>query len=423
MNAVVLSGFSRVGNDLVEAPCTRRVRPLGDTIDRVLGLRDVLGITRIGETTHLDVLGVPNVSVVAPGMNFPPQPGIISVFSGKGPTLDHAMASALMETAERYCGRSRSEHLVVGSLDHLVRRHPVVPASSFIAPGSHLVADSTPIEWVWARHLWSDQPALVPAWLTYTPYLPSCRDLTDGPRCSTTNGLASGNTFEEAILHALYELIERDAEALAFAGGRSVTVDLDSVDSPAAKDLIERYRGAGIELQVRDITQDTDVPTFLAMAIDPALPKVNYVNGGKGTHLDPEIALVRALTEVAQSRVIEMAGIREDMSPRTSLVEADFASFLEKNRRWYCNTDSTVAWGQYRSNARTNVVDDIETVRRRLARVGIEHAFVVDLTRPEVGIPVARVLCPGLEHDVGGAPVGPRAERIAVTAEMGGQRG
>lgn len=407
---------ARSSNDIEADSGTHRVMSLHSTIARVMAHRQTLGITRVGETTHLDVLAIPNVSVIAPAMNYPPQPGIITVFSGKGPTIEHATASALMETVERFSGRSRSEHLVVGSIEELCDLHTCVPPAAFIAPECHLVDDADPIEWVRGWELWSRTPVLLPAWLIYTPYVPSQPDAGLDPRRSTTNGLASGNTIEEAVLHGLYELIERDAEALAFAGGHSVTLDLDTVDSPTPKDLIERFRAAGIRLQVRDITQDIDVPTFLAVAIDPALSQVNFVNGGKGTHLDPEIALTRALTEVSQSRVIEMAGIREDMSPRTSFVEQDFATFLSENEGWYEDTPDRVPWSAFTSCARDNVVDELAVVRERLQQAGIGQAFVADLTRPELRIPVARVLVPHLEHDVAGTPIGPRAEAVAAAS-------
>lgn len=402
----------RRGNDVEWDNDARRVCGLQATIDRVLAKSDVLGITRIGETTHLDVLAIPNYSVIAPGLNYPARDGVISVFSGKGPTRKRALASALMETAERYSCIGRQEHAVAGSVNGLAERWALAPPGAFVAPQSHLVTDDDVIEWVPSRDLVTGASVLVPAQLVYTPYFAPAGM---AQRASSTNGVASGNTVEEATLHALYEVIERDAEALMWAGGRSVTLDLDTVDHPDAKDLIERYREAGLRLQVRDITQDIGVPTFIAICIDVGLAQTNFVNGGKGTHLDPGIALVRSLTEVAQSRVIEMGGVREDMSPRVSLTEANFGDFLEQNEAWYADTEHKISWSEFSNRASPNVIDDLHTVLGEIVAVAIDHCYMVDLTRPELDIPVVRVMVPGLEHHLAGSAMGPRA--LAVTGE------
>ena len=115
--------------------------------------------------------------------------------------------------------------------------------------------------------------------------------------------------------------------------------------------------------------------------------------------------------------MIEMAGVREDMSSRVSIVEADFTTFIEQNASWYVDTEETVAWSMYESRTGPNVMDDLELVVAEITEVGIEAVFMVDLTRADTGIPVVRMLAPGLDHHRDGVPKGARA--LALSGETG----
>ena len=128
-----------------------------------------------------------------------------------------------------------------------------------------------------------------------------------------SNGLASGNTLLEAIAAGLYEVIERDGIAVWDQASRHQVspppVDLDGADiSPVVGDLVDRCRSAGLEPHVMDITTDLGVPTYSAVLLDSLGGGFSQPAGGFGAHLDPEVAMIRALTEAAQSRVVIIAG-------------------------------------------------------------------------------------------------------------------
>jgi thioglycine synthase len=398
---------------------SHRVRPLEETLARVLDKADIIGLTRLSDLTDLDNLRVPSYAAVCPMINYPPISWCITVFTGKGVTRLQAKVSALMEAAERYSSLGHDRFTVRGSYRDLVRGHNVAHPSSFVVPGSHEYTDDQVTEWVAARSLFHGDVMLVPAWLVFCPYVPTEPSLSSWP--SSTNGLASGNTLEEAALHALYEVIERDAEAIARYSGRFRSLDLESVESPEARKLIERVSREGVRLEVKDITQDIKVCTFWAALVDPSLQAIAYINGGKGTHLDPEVALLRAVTEATQSRVTNMAGIREDMpGKRARMGDQDFDRMLIKNAIWYEPRGERCRLGDIPDRATDSIVDDVDIVLAELREAGIPDVYLADLTRPELGIPVARVLVPTLEFERGGNWVGPRlAPFYRVDADHG----
>ncbi len=389
---------------------THRTRALQDTVDRVLERSEVLGLTRLSDITDLDILGIPNYAAICPKINYPARSGCISVFSGKGMTRLHATASALMEAVERYTCLMNGRHLIRGSFTELYRRFNVHHPSSFIVPGSYEYKDNQVIEWIQALSIFHNDVVLVPAHLAFTPYIPTDPGLPLA--YSSTNGLASGNTIEEAALHAIYEAIERDAEMIAEYSGRIKSVNLDSVSSPEVKELVDRFKVCNIQLHVKEITQDIPVPTFLATCVDWETNQSRYINGGKGTHLDPEVALIRAITECSQSRVIGIAGIREDMMLKsTQVTNIDFKKMYEENRFWYEPSGELMDFSDCQDRATTSVMDDLNIILDMLHDASVEDVCVLDMTRPELGIPVARVCIPGLEYKTEGNWIGPRAMR------------
>ncbi len=400
----------RTANAKAISSGSHRVLALEDTIARVLARSDVIGLTRIADLTDLDVLGIPNYATICPELNQPATTGGISVMSGKGLTRAHALASALMEAIERHAGLQERRTTIRGSWSQLSRHHNALHPTQFVVPGSYGITDDEALDWVAARSLFHQDPVLVPACTVFIPYEPTAPSIAARP--SSSNGLASGNTVEEATLHALYELIERDAEAFAIQTRRIREVDLDQIQWPEVRELINRFADAGLVLRVKDITGPIPVPTFLATAVDPSLPVTMYANGGKGTHLDPRVAIARAICEVAQSRVVGMSGIREDMVAKRSGMASDTVEgLIEKYPEWYGVCDEQVDLTAIADRSTDNAVDDLGIVLRDLEAAGIPDVAVVDLTRPETEIPVARACVPLMEFEAVGNWIGPRLAR------------
>jgi ribosomal protein S12 methylthiotransferase accessory factor len=230
-----------------------------------------------------------------------------------------------------------------------------------------------------------------------------------------SNGLASGNHLLEAICAALYEVIERDAVACQMnmevvAKYRTPIVPLESLAFPLVDELLARFRAAGLKVVVRDCTSDTEVPVYTAYLFDE---RTRGFGGfaGWGAHLDPEIALIRAITEAAQARVIYISGSRDDLfrlDERQARYEDNPAQLAKKTAHGHTEAVPRA------SSAGASFEADLTRLLDQLQRVGIRQVLVVDLTKSEIQIPVVRVVVPGLEGYIGHDYIGGARARAAV---------
>jgi thioglycine synthase len=245
---------------------------------------------------------------------------------------------------------------------------------------------------------------------------------------SHTNGLASGNVLEEAICHALCEVVERDASSLADLrssafpfhlikiltnkfreSGYAINeiasdfmvdepnlfpmLDLEGAIHQPARNLVNRFKAANISLMVKEITSDVGIPTFNAASVEWLTQNYGYLAEGTGTHPDARIALVRAITEVAQTRAANIQGARDDLRKINYVGENS-----EDKRSWqFMNSDRKVRLSEVESYYNENILEDIKLILNHLKAVGLKKAIVVDLTVPWIGIPVVRAIVPGLE--------------------------
>lgn len=403
---------------------TSRIRPAQETLKKVIPLSKKIGVTRLADITDMDVLKIPNYSAVLPGTE-----DYIWVYSGKGPTKEHAMASALMESIERYSSLPSGgpRNFVRASFAELVKTRQVLHPDSIVEPTRFDYRDDMLMDFLPGFDLFSRQEIMVPASIAlfrYSPPPPSVNPFA----YSHTNGLASGNVLEEAVCHALCEIIERDAMSIAelrasaipFHILRSIVhslnssgiavrpipaaafsddpavfpdVDISDVDFEPVKNLVAKFARAGIPLIVKDITSDIGIPTFNASSIEWISHDYGYLAEGHGTHPDARIALLRAITEVAQTRAANIQGARDD---------------LRKIKYGENNTDDKRAWQFMQSTRKIrfsdvktyfyeDILDDINFILSRLKNVGLTQAIIVNLTNPDLAIPVVRAIVPGLE--------------------------
>jgi ribosomal protein S12 methylthiotransferase accessory factor len=269
------------------------------------------------------------------------------------------------------------------------------------------------------------EAALVPFECVHTNFsLP----LPAGTGCfmMSSNGLASGNHLLEAISHGLCEVVERHASALfhveaaADAASRR-RIDLESVEDPLCLEVLERFAQAGIAVGAWDITSEVEIPCVMVEIVDenddPG--RLLYATSGLGCHLSPSVALLRALTEAAQCRLTYIAGSRDD-SDRDIYEQARNRAVIERARRRLLDGRGVVRFDAIRDRSTSTLEGDVSLELTALERAGVERALCVDLTQRELGVPVVRVIVPGLEgiFDVPGYVPGPRARK--KLAEVGG---
>jgi ribosomal protein S12 methylthiotransferase accessory factor len=201
--------------------------------------------------------------------------------------------------------------------------------------------------------------------------------------------------MEEAIFHGLAEVIERDAWAIVEATRHMGPLISDVVDEQA-QGLLERFAAAEVDVYLRDITSDIDIPTCAAAADDVKLRDPTLLTTGMGTHTSARVAVLRALTEVAQSRLTQIHGAREDTVTADFRRQIGYERTKRLNRYWF-DVGEEKSFADIRSFESDDFLLDIKFMISKLEEAGLERVVVVDLTREEIGVPVVRVIVPGLE--------------------------
>ena len=381
---------------------THRAASLDETWRRFSPLAAKAGITRIAELTGLDTLGIPVFAAVRPmGLS-------LSTQQGKGSSPAAARVSALMESLETYSAEQIAAPVVRGSYRSLrgkrnvvdVRRLPrALPAPA--APtrkhgtrrGGRLDLDAT-WRWIEGFDLVAGEPILVP--------LEAVTLDTTFTRAPTfdisSNGLASGNVLVEAIVHGLCEVLERDAEAAWRRAGSDRRLILDTIDDPICRGLIERITAAGARVFVWDLAAETGIAAIgAAIMEDPGEPAWRTLGfyQGFGAHLVPEVAIARALTEAAQTRLTYIAGARDDFFPFDYARATDPELLAELWQQLAAPCDEPVVFADLPRLATRGLGEDLE------ALVGLcEQVIVVDITHPVLRVPVVKVIVPGRATDV-----------------------
>ena len=403
---------------------TSRIKPANETLEKVIPISKKIGVTRLADITDMDALRIPNYSAVVPGTE-----DYIWVYSGKGPTKKHAMASALMESIERYSSlpSGGARKFIRSSYIELSKTHKVLHPDRIIEPVRFEYRDERMMDWLAGYDIASGEEVMVPASIAlfrYTPPAPAVNPFA----YFHTNGLASGNVMEEAVCHALCEVIERDAMSLAELRASAIPfhilrtiirslnvsglqispipadkfvddpgvfsdVDISEIKFEPVNHLVDKFRQAGISLTIKDITSDIGIPTFNASSVEWVTHDYGYLAEGHGTHPDARIALLRAITEVSQTRAANIQGARDDLR-KIKYGEQN----TDDRRAWqFMESKKKIMFSQVQTWLNEDILDDIKLILSKLKNVGLTQVIIVDLTNPEIGIPVVRAIVPGFE--------------------------
>jgi ribosomal protein S12 methylthiotransferase accessory factor len=327
---------------------------------------------------------------------------------GKGSTAEQGEASALMEAIERYCGIFQGDEI------RATRRFTDFPPGDAIRPNDVLLfsdaqyrgeqasmtdpheAPSTPIpfdrsakiEWspVWSLH--DQRFKYLPTSLLYFFYRGAGQINTD------SNGCAAGNTLEEAIVQGFLELVERDAYAIWWYNRlQRAQVDLDQFNDSYVRDLQTQLAAAGRRLWVLDVTSDLGIPCFVAILHWMQNGQEN-IEFGSGAHFDARIALLRAVTELNQFLSIGLmgggTGEKSSLDGMTPLRLRDHP-FLTPGGNPVVQPGFGSTFGDLDTR------EQVTACVRLAQRAGLDF-LVLDQTRPDIDVPVVRVIVPGLRH-------------------------
>ena len=347
------------------------------------------------------------------------QNSLRSKSSGKGSTVEQAEASALCEAIERYSGvfhgdeiRHRArfsdfadgdaihpqeiQHYSDWQFDHAVEINARNYRFCYIPYrfDPDLEMDWTPVWSVTAgRHRYLPTAMLYFSMPLDKPGMVYCPP--------DSNGCASGNTLEEAILQGFFELVERDAFACWWYNRiQFPELDLDSFGDPYLSGAREYYASVNRDIWVIDITNDLGIPVFVAVSrrTDKEAEDIAF---SAGAHFNPHIAALRAVCELNQY----LSAIR-DSKPDGSgyLYDDPEANWWWKSAKLADHSYLSPAPGvpmrkksDYNEPESKDIKDDVERCRAIVEGKGMEF-LVLDQTRPDIGMPVARTIVPGLRH-------------------------
>lgn len=374
---------------------THRSQSLEGTWQRASRLAPVMGITRVANVTGLDSVGIPVVMVCRPNSRS------VAVSQGKGVDLASARVSGLMEAIELYHAETITLPLRLATYEELRYNHNVVEPEKLPSDAGSQFHPNLRLLWCEGHDLISGENVLIPYETVHTDYT---TPLPDGHGCFTasSNGLASGNDLLEAVSHGICEIVERDATTLWKLRGEkdleTRQLDLGSVDDASCRELLEKLEGAGLTVHVWDVTSEIELAAFACYI----LPKKDgdlwhhSVAAGFGCHPSRPIALARALTEAAQSRLTVIAGVRDDFG-REVYAQCLDSDFVEAVRRRGLRAPPIRRFQDVPHWDAETLEEDVKRELTCLKQAGIDQVVVIDLTKREFGLPVVRVLVPGLE--------------------------
>ena len=342
---------------------------------------------------------------------------------GKGSTAEQGEASALMEAIERYSGIFQGDEI------RATRRFTDFPPGDAILPNDVLLfsdaqyrrdlaqatgqgeaqsdqgeAPATPmpapfdrsveIEWSPVWSLRDEHFKYLPTSLLYFFY----RGLAAYQVHADSNGCAAGNTLEEAIVQGFLELVERDAYAIWWYNrSRRAEVDLDQFDDPYIRELKIQLAETGRRLWVLDVTSDLGIPCFVAITHWMENSQ-EFLEFGSGAHFDARIAVLRTMTELNQFLSIGLMGAR-DQSPSSQDSDHDSApAFRLRDHPYLTPSGTQVVRPDLGSEfGRLDTREQVTACVNLAKRAGLDF-LVLDQTRPDIEVPVVRVIVPGLRH-------------------------
>ena len=278
---------------------THRSKTPDSTLQFIQKVKETAGMLSFRNASEVDRIGIPVFTCdrIRPD-------GSKTSHTGKGVSPIQAQVSITMEAIERYCSEFRDEYatkLVRGSYALLKGNFNVLDPQEMILSRMSNYQSDKEIDWIWGHDLSSDENILVPACAVYHPFQQDGVFLFS----THTNGIAAGNTYEEAVIHGLAELIERDAWSIA-RYTHHFTDALFMEDEPENQfiiDVLGQFEKAEIEIVTKDLTTDINVPVVAAFSRDLVYREMVPIDGF-GAHLDPRVAMVRALLEIATTRAL-----------------------------------------------------------------------------------------------------------------------
>ena len=394
-------GYRTVSPGATVARFRKHVSPLTGVVSRLERIEADLPLNTNYYATHNFSVPAATANELRAGLSG-------SGSAGKGSTAEQGEASALMEAIERYSGIYQGDEI------RKTRRFTDFPSGDAILPNDVLLfsdaqlrdwmstsdpdeGPSTPaifdrsaqIEWSPVWSLRDKRFKHLPTSLLYFFYRGPGQIFAD------SNGCAAGNTIEEAIVQGFLELVERDSYAIWWYNRLPrPQVDLGQFNDSYVRDLQSQLTETGRRLWVLDVTSDLGIPSFVAIAHWMHNSQEN-IEFGSGAHFDTRIALLRALTELNQFLSIGLMG--GGRTGEQSSLDGSTPLRIEDHPFLTPSDDPAVQPGFGSKVGRLNSREQVSACVRLAKRKGLDF-LVLNQTRPDIDVPVVRVIVPGMRH-------------------------
>lgn len=375
-----------IGSDSLNSSYTDRLYPAAETLRRVWPYLSDHGITRVARQTGLDRIGIPCWAA------FRPNSRNLAGAQGKGLTDASACISATMEALEGAVAEIPVGHRRSCSAQTLDTEGQGWFNPERWLPYETAFDTSRSITWIEGHDIQSGAALWLPL-----DIIDMDGERSDLPGvCKNTNGLASGNSIDEASFHALCELVERDATTLwSFIpedAAHRTSIDPAAFADPVIDALIAQIAASRMTIRLFDQTSDLGIPVIMAV-LGPA-DRIGFVGelevtAGYGAHPVAPRAAIRAITEAAQSRVTSIAASRDDIHSAAFDQAASDVNLRLLDATPAVAVPSGLPMG-------TILPDLLEVMRAVLAR-GQVSATSVTLSDPDHPYAVVKILSADLE--------------------------
>jgi len=304
---------------------------------------------------------------------------------GKGATPAQAEASAVMELAERFSFfsfKNNPANFISGAYKDVGDK--AIPFSMILQSvhdeGGDIEAkkkifETLPLKWTQGYNLTKQEEVLVPFNWFYM--------------INEFNGPCAGNCVEEAISQGICEIVERHTSSLVSQGKLKVPgIDPASATDPMVKEMLAKYRKAGISLHISDFTQDMGIPTVGVMAYDKTtFPVMSEIVWTAGTTPNPEKALSRALTETAQ-----LAG---DFNTGSNFVASGLPKFTSlKEAEYITNPEKYISINDLPDRSNIDIKIEVESMVSELSKRGMD-VILINVMHKGLEIPAFYTIIPG----------------------------
>lgn len=389
-------------DDIVHRLGTFRGASPPESLHAARAAAKICGVSRLAGITGLDYIGVPVWTAIRPlGRS-------LSVSQGKGLTDILAQVSALMEAIELFHAESFLPIGIERSIKRTARDPSFADVEALPIRSNGRLDFESPIRWIETQSIITGKPKWIPKELIDL----DSTQVYDGFFVPSSNGLASGNSRTEALLHGLCEVLERDqvshwlvVENLS-PGLSCRRLKLSAGLPPSVERIVSMIKNAGLVVAVWHASVTVEVPCFACTIADMSGNTLYPQRAtGYGCHFSKEVALVRAITEAAQSRLTFISGTRDDLFLK--IYENDIRVDAPLNQAWgesMQSSNETVSYEDLPDFSHFATFSEaLEFIVSCILDDGVTDVFALDLTNDRIGIPVMHVAALFAEFDVSSA--------------------